>query len=175
MTLNDALDDFVARFSEQYDDVKIEFDPDWPSPCYAHAAEPGVMVPWRPVRQTQANDFKNVESAMEITLDPQFCDYFTRYFSENLPAKAEQGQCELLQVWNQDDFERLQQNLIGHLLMKKRLKQPPTLFFALTDEDDFILTVDNESGRVMLEQVGKEPVKVIADDLKTFLTALTPR
>lgn len=175
MTLDTALDEFISRFRQHHNDMTIEFDPEWPSPCYGQNTEPGTRVPWCPVRQTQNNHFQNVESAMGLTLDPQYCEYFTRYYSENLPATAEQGNCELLQVWNQDDFERLQQNLIGHLLMKKRLKQSPTLFFALTDEDDFILTIDNESGRVMLEQVGKQPVREVADDLATFLTGLTPR
>lgn len=175
MTLDTALDDFISRFRQQHSDLTIEFDPEWPSPCYEQAAEPGAMVPWSPVRQTQKNHFNNVESALDLTLDPQYCAYFTRYYSENLPARAEQGNCELLQVWNQDDFERLQQNLIGHLLMKKRLKQPPTLFFALTDEDDFILTVDNDNGSIMLEQVGKVPFKEVAKDLASFLSGLSPR
>ncbi len=175
MTLDNALDEFVSRYTQHHEDLTIEYDPEWPSPCYTNSAQPGELVKWQPVRQSENNDFRNVEEAMEIALNPQYCAYFTRYFSENLPAKAEQGNCELLQVWNQDDFERLQQNLIGHLLMKKRLKQPPTLFFALTDEDDFILTVDNETGKVMLEQVGKIPAKEIADDLVSFLSGLSPR
>ena len=75
---------------------------------------------------------------------------------------------------SEEDFERLQQNLIGHLLMKQRLKQPPTLFFGLTDEDDFILSVDNASGEVVLEQVGKLPTRCLAPDLATFVDGLTP-
>ncbi|HCB09072.1 MAG TPA: SecY-interacting protein, partial [Alteromonas sp.] len=98
----------------------------------------------------------------------------TTYWSFNLSVKAEQGSCELLQVCSEEDFERLQQNLIGHLLMKQRLKQPPTLFFGLTDEDDFILSVDNASGEVVLEQVGKLPTRCLAPDLATFIDGLTP-
>ena len=82
------------------------------------------------------------------------------------------GACELLQVWNEEDFERLQQNLIGHLLMKKRLKQAPTLFFALTDEDDFVLSVLNSTGEVVLEQVGRPPQKVISPSLPAFIATL---
>ena len=80
----------------------------------------------------------------------------------------------MLQVVNSEDFERLQQNLIGHLLMKQRLRQAPTLFFGLTDEEDFILTVVNESGEVALEQVGREPANILAPSLAVFIEQLTP-
>jgi len=44
----------------------------------------------------------------------------------------------------------------------------------LTDEEDFILTVVNESGEVALEQVGKEPSQILAPSLAAFLEQLTP-
>ena len=49
-----------------------------------------------------------------------------------------------------------------------------TLFFGLTDEEDFILTVVNESGEVALEQVGREPAKILAPSLAVFIEQLTP-
>jgi SecY interacting protein Syd len=58
--------------------------------------------------------------------------------------------------------------------MKRRLKQPETLFIALTDEDDFILTVDNASGEVVLEQVGLLPKEVVAPNLEVFIQSLQP-
>jgi SecY interacting protein Syd len=58
--------------------------------------------------------------------------------------------------------------------MKRRLKQPETFFIALTDEDDFILTVHNTSGEVMLEQVGLLPKEVVAPNLAEFLQSIQP-
>ncbi|TPV62062.1 SecY-interacting protein [Aestuariibacter sp. GS-14] len=152
---------------------KIEYDPDWPSPCYQEAAQAGMAVNWQPVAMDLPLNFANIESALNISLNEQFCQFFTTNWSFNLLAQASDGQCELLQVCNADDFERLQQNLIGHLMMKQRLKQPLTLFFGLTDEDDFILSVDNTSGEVVLEQVGRLPVRKLAPDLATFLDGLS--
>ena len=48
------------------------------------------------------------------------------------------------------------------------------MFFGLTDEEDFILTVVNESGEVALEQVGREPAKILAPSLAVFIEQLTP-
>ena len=59
-------------------------------------------------------------------------------------------------------------------MLKRRLKQPETLFFALTSEDDFILTLNNTSGEVMLEQVGLPPKEALAPDLATFIHSLQP-
>ncbi len=177
--LQQQLDNFISATQALSDKhgqpLLIEYDSDWPSACYQGRADNGEKVPWKPVRQSGGNSFSNVESALEITLNPQFCEFFTRYYSDNLCANAPQGNCELLQVWNDDDFERLQQNIIGHVLMKRRLKQQPTLFFALTDEEDTILSVLNETGEVVVEKVGKPAGESIAPSLASFLETLTPQ
>ena len=59
-------------------------------------------------------------------------------------------------------------------MMKRRLRQPVTLFFALTDDENFILSVDNETGEVVLEPVGKPATQVIASSLAAFIEGLTP-
>ena len=154
--------------------LTTEYDRELASPCFTEVAEDGQMCPWQPVAMEVDVGFANIENALHITLNEQFCQYFTTFWSFNLAVQAEQGKCELLQVCSESDFARLQENLIGHLMMKQRLKQPPTLFFGLTDEDDFILSVDNASGEVVLEQVGKLPTRCLAPDLATFIDGLTP-
>ncbi|GEA01145.1 protein Syd [Alteromonas sp. KUL17] len=176
LTISAQLDKFVSSYVEQAEaeGLKIAFDSEWPSPCYETTAQDGELVRWSPTLQSPLQSFSNVEEALSLELNPDYCEYFTRYYSDNLKANAPQGRCELLQVFNTEDFERLQQNLIGHLLMKQRLRQAPTLFFGLTDEEDFILTVVNESGEVALEQVGREPAKILAPSLAVFIEQLTP-
>ena len=174
--MTNELDQFVARYISMHEDALLTtYDANWPSECYAERKEDGENVHWKPVIQNDGNVFTNVEAALNITLNKAYCDFFTRYYSHNLPAIAPRGNCELLQAWNKDDFERLQQNTIGHLMMKARLKQAPTLFFAVTDEEDFILSVLNSTGEVVLEQVGQPPKEVIAPDLPTFIAGLAPR
>ena len=43
-----------------------------------------------------------------------------------------------------------------------------------SDEDDFILTVNNASGEVMLEQVGLLPKELVAPNLATFIQSIVP-
>lgn len=177
--LQQQLDLFVtstlALSEEEGQPLRIEYDSNWPSDCYQGTADNGKMVEWKPAKQAGTNSFRNVEQALDITLNPQYCAFFTRYYSHNLLAMAPQGSCELLQVWNDHDFQRLQENVIGHVLMKRRLKQQPTLFFALTDEEDTILSIRNDTGEVMVEQVGKSPVDVVSPSLASFIETLTPQ
>lgn len=174
----EALDGFMQRFlkhSAAYPaSASIEYDPKWPSECYQPSKGDNTLVRWQPVKRLLPGSFADMQKALDLTIHPDITAYFSQYWSENIDAQSEQGHLQLLQAWNPEDFALLQQNLIGHILMKRRLRQPETLFFALTDEDDFILSVDNRSGAVMLEQVGLEPKQQIAPGLADFLQAVEP-
>ena len=129
---------------------------------------------WTPVLRKTPGDFKGIETALEMKIHPDAVSFFGRYWSDNLNAETKQGKLQLLQAWNEADFQRLQENLIGHLLMKRRLKQAESVFFALTDEDDFILSIDNVSGAVLLEQIGLVAKETLAPDLASFIDQLQP-
>lgn len=178
-TIDQVLDGFITSLLSKADaagrPLQVTYEAGWESPCHSHPATDGEQVAWRPVRQTQPGSFVEVEKALELKLNAQYCEFFRCYYSENLPATAAQGDCELLQVINPQDFERLQENLIGHVLMKRRLKQPETLFFGLTSDDELILTIDNQTGEVLLERVGKKATEVLAPDLISFIQSLSPR
>lgn len=160
-----------TNLSEKNGYLTVEQDPDWPSPC---VQEQNERLIWKPVLQSQHIEselsFDNVGEAFNITIDPQYSSLFTTYFSDNLNMGHVKGEFQMLQAWSLDDFERLQQNLVGHLLMKQKLKQTPTLFFGLTDQEDLNLVVNNDTGEVCLEYVGKEPHEVLAADLVSFLS-----
>lgn len=176
--VSNAMDGFIHKLLQKVRSEKlrlsIEYDPQWPSSCYLQEAESGHMVEWQPQRQASQNTWLDFEKALDIKLHSSIATYYLSYWSDNLQAVHQEGSLELIQIWNESDFERLQQNLIGHFLMKRRLKQRETVFFALTDEEDMILSVLNETGEVVLEQIGLEPQKVIAPDLASFLLSLEP-
>jgi SecY interacting protein Syd len=177
-SLATSLDGFIEAYQKLHLKEKkgllIQYDEKWLSPCYMSVAEHDEWVNWQPRLREEPATFLGLEEALEISINTQLVNYFCRYWSDNLSAQSSRGELQLLQVWNQDDFVRLQQNLVAHVLMKRRLKQSDTLFFALTDEEDFMICVDNATGQVVLEQVGLEPKEVLAKDLASFIASLTP-
>ena len=173
-----ALNEFVQKYlvlAKKYPEMLlVEYDNDWPSECHTSLGNTGDKVDWQTVKRSGLANFSDLEKALEMKIHQDVISYYSAYWSDNLIAETDKGHLQLLQPLNQHDFERLQQNLVGHILMKRRLKQPETLFIGLTDEDDFILTVDNVSGEVMLEQVGLLPKEVVAPNLAVFIQSLKP-
>ena len=151
----------------------IEKDDNWISSCQQSDYDEH-NIHWRPVEVDINLSFDNIESALDISLHPDIKTYFLTFFSESIEAKCEDGGISLLFAWNNDDFHRLQENIIGHILMKKRLKQDQTIFFAVTAEDDMILSINNDSGEIWLERVGFQAHKKLANSLNDFIKQLTP-
>lgn len=174
-----ALDEFIEKLQQNcqlHGWPQQAYDPEWPSICWQNEAEEGVMTLWKPVKQQKPMDmFQRLSAALETELHPDIADFYGRYWSDPLPAKAEQGELTLLQVWNNADLERLRANLIGHALEKKRRKLPLTLFFAVTLPDaNLMLSLDNADGSIWLESPGKSPHQRLADSLADFITTLEP-
>ena len=175
-----ALDAFVVRTLEQFPRLEDVYDPHWRSPCEidepfldAHGER---RVAWRPKRRSpDADDFTGLERALEFPIHPSLKAYYGRYWSGGLEAEAPRGHVSLLLLWNAEDADRLVENLIGHALAKRRLRSPFTVFFACTEPDsDLFLSVDNETGQVLLEAPARKPLEVVADSLAAFLETLSP-
>ena len=166
---------YVSEYQGKYQHLPlIEKDEQWPSPCLSDDYDENHQY-WQPCEIKESISFDNVEEALEIKLHPDFKTYFTTLYSDTLDARCNEGALSLLFAWSENDFQRLQENLIGHVLMKQKLKQPLTLFFALTDDENMILSLDNDSGEVWVEKVGNKAHKKVADSLTCFIQMLTPR
>lgn len=179
MQIPEILDGFITEWLDLHTDAPptVAFDPQWPSQCYESSSlQAGEQVAWLPQKQTVACDvFTRLGEALETTIHPDIITYYTYLWSDHLSAKAPDGDLVLLQVWNEEDIERLRANLIGHAMNKAKKKRPLTLFFACTEPDDGILSLLNEDGSIWLEYPGQEPVKKIAENLCDFLSQLSPR
>lgn len=172
--INEFLTSYVQQYQKKYQHLPlVEHDEQWPSPCLKGKHSVDGYDYWQPNAIEDSIDFINVEQALELTLHQDIKTFFTEFYSDVIDAEHEQGKLQLLFAWSKDDFERLQQNLIGHILTKRRLKQPETVFFAVTDQEDFILSVENDTGAVWVEQVGKVPHIKLADSLAEFIQQLT--
>lgn len=149
-------------------------DPSTPSPAqYGEVID--EQVAWWPTRMTTPVDFSGLAKGLEIEITPQLMEFYSVAYGAGLPVVHAKGDAELLMVWHDQDALRLQENLIAHVLMKRRLKQRDTLFFAVTDDDDYMISVLNCTGEVYLERVGHEVEQKLADSIADFLTQLAPR
>lgn len=184
--LNDKIDSFIdqalsLQLSQQGRLPLTIYDAEWPSECYQATTEEGQQVPWKPVLQPQDANlchdmFQRLEQALEYTIHDDIKTWFSRYWADPIPATTQWGDLSLIFIWNEKDCERLRGNLLGHLLTKKKQKQPASLFFACTEPDgEKFLTINNETGEVWLEQPGKKPIMKLASSLGSFLDELTPK
>lgn len=175
--LSEILWKFLENYSKKHQEINghlplAEFDKDWISPCQQGKYDE-TQVFWAPVRPTEDLQFDNVETALELVLHSDIKTYFTTFYGDSVHAKSKDGNLSLLLPWNYDDFQRLQENIIGHILMKTKLKQGLTVFFAVTDQDDHILSIVNETGEIWVEKVGCEPHKKVANSLAEFICELS--
>jgi len=176
--LSQCLIEFSQKFMEKHRSIHeqlplTEVDEQWLSPC-VQGKHNEQMDLWKPILITDDLSFSNVELALELSLHPDICQYFTTIYSDSINAYCSDGLLTLLFPWCEKDFSRLQENIIGHVLMKQKLKQTITIFFAVTDDEDTILSVNNDSGEVWVERIGCEPHKKAADSMKSFIHSLSP-
>lgn len=140
------------------------------SPCVMETQNNRVL--WQPQPFTLAKNLDAVERAIELRIQPSVVDFYTTQFAGDMRACFEGREVNLVQVWSEEDFVRIQENLIGHLVMKRRLKHSPTLFIATTGSELEVISVCNLSGEVITEQLGTQKREVLTADLQSFLIAL---
>lgn len=140
------------------------------SPCIVETANGEIY--WQPQPFTLARNLDAVERALEMQIQPALSAFYTTQFAADMNAQFADRAISLVQVWSEDDFVRVQENLIGHLVMKRRLKQTPTLFIATTTSELEVISLCNLSGEVILEQLGTKKREVLAPSLAEFITLL---
>lgn len=176
-----ALDRLVSRLVAAAPLPAEPFDPEWRSRCEQGAPwrdDQGVQrVNWtpflRPPEPLEA--LAGLGRALELSLHPDVEAYYARWWSAGLDARAPFGLVRLILLWNEEDAERLVENLLGHALLQRRRRIPFTVFVATVEPDDgTFISVENESGRVLLERAGEPPLRTLAASLADFLEALEP-
>lgn len=173
--LTRLFDEFTTE-CQQHGNPTILVEDDWLSPALLPGFEVDHECEWLPasIENTPLDMFERLSDALEIDVPQSIIDYYTCFWSQPILANHTEGELSLIFVWNPDDLERLRENLIGHALNKKRMRQTISFFFATTEPDgDQILSVESGTGRVLLEKPGQKKFSVIAEDLETFLSQVT--
>lgn len=143
------------------------------SSCEVNRSDSEVF--WLPQPFLPQSELANVERALDLQLRPEAHAFYTTQFAGDMQASYLNHTFTLVQVWSEEDFVRLQENLIGHLLTQKRLKLSPTIFLATTDSDLMLISLCNLTGEVALEEFGSKKRTILSSSLAEFLTILTPK
>lgn len=166
-----ALDALMARWmanSRRSDFILPTDRQAWPSPCLLTNGQ------WRPWRRELSGSMDNLATGLELVVHPDLARVYGSWFSANLPCCFKGMAIELVQPWNEEDYLRLQENLIGHVLMLKKLRLPLSFFLATTPSDRHIISLDNATGHVLYETLGQKQRRVISPTLAHFISRLEP-
>ncbi|WP_158587016.1 SecY-interacting protein [Motilimonas pumila] len=178
---SESLSAFYARcatsWQQQNQLPMVAYDSDWPSPC--EKGEPvEAMIQWQPHALSEPHSLDNIARALEMELHPDlsglFCYWYADVVSAELNHEGRNMTIELVQAWNAQDFERLQENIIAHVMMQRRIGQAETVFIASCEDEMQIISLVNDSGEIVLEQLGKGIITTLAGDLASFLSKLKP-
>jgi SecY interacting protein Syd len=189
-----ALDALFTRYLNQ---VKAEtkqlpsvtFDPPWPSPCDVKQEEQlgndsqnenededekkENLSYWKPASRINHALFDDLEQALELSFRDDFKQFYGSFWSNGICVEREDINFSLIQIWNEEDQEKLKENILGHAFAKLKSKQPLNYFIGCTFGDD-VICIDHESGEVVLEKPGRKTHKVLAPSLEAFLLSLSP-
>jgi SecY interacting protein Syd len=110
--------------------------------------------------------------ALELVLHPAALALFGHWFSRPIPCSYKGLRLELILPWNEADLDLLRENLIGHLLMLRKLKRAPSIFIATTRNEMTLISLDNDSGQVWLEWLDSGRRLALAPSLPDFLARL---
>ena len=171
----------LTTFTTRYCDAWHEKQGTWPqsadlygvpSPCIISSLDDYVI--WQPKPNNGEQNVNAVERAMDIVVQPAVHGFYATQFAGDMPGRFADMTLTLLQTWSEDDLQRVQENLIGHLVTQKRLKLSPTLFIATLDSELDVISVCNLSGEVIKETLGTRNRDVLAPSLEDFLTQIEP-
>jgi SecY interacting protein Syd len=177
-TIKTALQDLFNRHAQIWKDQKASlpqqlFDGQWLSSCQVEKVQDD-MITWTPIERDDNVGLTNIEEALNIKLHPSIPALFCSYYADGIPCLFDGHPVDLIQVWNDEDFKLLQENMIAHFMMQKRLKKPASMFIASCSDEMQIISILNETGEVQLETLGKKQEAILAPNLAEFLAKLQP-
>ncbi|KDM90183.1 SecY-interacting protein [Photobacterium galatheae] len=172
-----ALADFSTRFMKVWSDEQASLPCSsdlvgLTSPCVA--SENRDTVFWQPVAREPVGELTAVEQGIELRLHSDIQAFYGSFFSGDMAARFQTLELDLLQAFSESDFQRLQENILGHLVTQRRLKLKPTVFIGVMAAENQVIAICNLTGNVVLETLGQPERELLAEDVASFLRQLEP-
>ncbi len=161
--------DFIEQWQQAYKSNPIADEmKGLASPCLQTQAD-SEHVEWLPQERDELADFSNLERGIELIIHSDIKAFYGSQYSADLTLSWKGKPFTLLQVWSDDDFVHLQENILGHLVTQRRLKLKPTVFIGTTDAELDVISICNISGEVILERLGTSNRDVLSSNIEQFL------
>jgi SecY interacting protein Syd len=169
--MNQDIELALQRLTQRVLDKKQAKDSGLPIPDDLQDVDSPCLVgdAWLPKPCQPHRDFSNVEEGIELELQSSIKAFYGVQYCADMAFSWKGNPFTLLQVWSDDDFDRLQENILGHLVTQRRLKLKPTVFIGVTDAELDVISICNLTGEVILERLGTSNRDVLASDLVSFL------
>jgi SecY interacting protein Syd len=173
-----ALDALLTRYTNLFAESAeampyVEFEAPWPSECVIKAGNIENSYFWKPQRRDDTHLFSDLEDALEFKFHQDIITFYGSFWSNGLCVERDDINFSLIQNWNVEDEKHLKENMLGHIFAKLKSKLPVTYFIGCTFGDE-VISLDHESGNVVLEKPGFKAHKVFSKDLASFLISLQP-
>jgi SecY interacting protein Syd len=184
-----ALDSLLTRYENLYKDTNklglpsLCLEEPWPSPCIIETTAETVddlttktneqTHFWQHTVKNMDNIFVDLERALELDFHPDIHTFYATFWSNGIRVEHSDVDFALIQTWNEEDQENLKENILGHCFAKMKARLPLTVFIGCTDSNE-IISIENESGSIVLERPGRKAHKILAQNLESFLLELNP-
>lgn len=166
VTVAEALGQFLTRYVAAYA-PRVEFDPEWPSPCVTGEPDEEGEAGWQPMAQTDALPFGDID------IHPDTLEFYGSWWAGPVEARWENESVLLNTLWNKQEKESMLHNLREHSDGQRQAGMPRQTVPVAGTDSDFYFSVDNETGAVWLEEPGYSPLREVAPSLAAFLKSLT--
>ncbi|MEY9930816.1 hypothetical protein ABH926_005463 [Catenulispora sp. GP43] len=134
------------------------------------------MIRWKPVAMAQTPDFSEVESALAVsdqTLHPDLITLYGSYWCGDLEGDEHSGEpVSLVTVFNEQGLRDLVDSLAVAVRRQVEDGLGDITFPVAATGSDVFFVLDNATGRILLQEAGYPPQKVVAPSLTQFLAEL---
>ncbi len=175
LALRNLYQDYVQQFQAQHGSLPFSpWQEDWDSPCIQQVDRHQERTYWLPAEREDEQPLPEVEKGLEIAVHPDIRTFYGSLWADGIRVDSPWGEIGLIQVWNPEDLELLKQNQLGHAFVRLKQRSPLSFFIGI-QQDEKVISIDNDRGVVQREQPGRRRKdEVLCDSLENFLRQLRP-